>query len=779
MNKKIIAAVVFSVLLLAIALPAVFSFDNGPVVIHFSLEDQTGDIKVLAGIVRYSIEVNSFTGGQILTSLSIQNLDTGEISEVFSNVWLDSDKSNIGSINVSPGRWVAIIYLEDDQGKANVFEHPFEVFEDAYGNYKIIEIIPDPVLVDLDDEMKTVTVRVQNQLGVPRTAHIGWRWLENEDWITQEVEFGPLEIKEVVFNIAPEIEGQKRTAIFAVNPLDIPPGHDIEKKLDFILNYPDLETVEIFVKEIQENSIVVDYLIRNFVPDGLDYPVITDFRYGIDGQVIGTVSAVSLSSNEQKRINGIVLPVSNPRSVKPFGEINYSYDKPFKPKDLRELTDNNFHELSPLDLTKKLDLYAVSLTGGSYRCGEKVFVTAVVGQNKGSPHLEGMVEVVLRDSDTGEVLDSARVAMQPGEERAVSFSFQLPFSRSTSPRTMNIEAEINPPPREYEEIDTEYNNNNVAKNRIIILPEFDFKPKCSPDTQEAIVGYKDWVRSYPCGVDEDGNIIFCYEVVDGITGIGRDTGERFGPNVFYERITVKAFRSDGQQFTPPDIDVTVKAGMGFSMYLKTEYENELYPDYDWGLQEQYDIKHVYAEFPDVDGKVVMVPELPIPQQSNTWFFPRVEITRGQGDMGMLKRYETLEPLNVNPDTHIDGGNVHYTSFYSPDGEYPFTITGYHAGVPSMIHYYLASPFSGGTWLTLEEFEPRLNFCLDIVANVLGSPFDDYVFRRIDPHNPFPQDGRKGWNWQGYEYIIDNIKDWWASYGEKDGHVANFRWTFEY
>jgi hypothetical protein len=45
LNKKIVAAVVFSVLLLAIALPAVFSFDNGPVVIYFSLEDQTEILK--------------------------------------------------------------------------------------------------------------------------------------------------------------------------------------------------------------------------------------------------------------------------------------------------------------------------------------------------------------------------------------------------------------------------------------------------------------------------------------------------------------------------------------------------------------------------------------------------------------------------------------------------------------------------------------------------------------------------------------------------------------
>lgn len=779
MKKKIVTATAFFFLLLGVALPAVFSFDNGPVVNYFSLDNQVEDIKVLAGQVRYELEVVSSNEGQVLTTFSIQNTDTGVISEIFGSVWLDSYFPNKSIINVTPGNWVAIVQMEDRDGRTNVFEQPFEVFEDTFGDYSIIEITPDPVLVEIGDGQKKVTVHVQNRLGTERIAHIGWKWAEDKDWNTQEVEFGPLEIREVVFNIIPEIEGPKKTAVFAINPLDIPPGHEIEKEVDFILNYPDLETVEIFVRDRQDGHVVVDYLIRNSVTAGLDYPVLTNFRYGVDGNIIGTVDNIALASNEEKRIRNIVLPVANPRSVSPFGEINYKYDKPFKPEELRRLTKNNFYQMEPLDLTKELDLYAVSLTGGSYRSREMVTATAVVGQNEGSSHLEGQVEVVLRDRDTGEILDSKRITMQPGEERSVSFTFQVPHNNKTSPQTMNIEAEINPPPREYEEIDTEYSNNNVARSRIIILPQFDFKPTCPSDTMEAIVGYKDWVRSYPCGVDDDGNIIYCYEVVDGVTGIGRDTGERFAPNVFYERLSVESFRVDGQQFTPPNVDVTVKAGMGFSMYLKTEYENELYPDYDWGLQERYDVRRVYAEFPDLEGGVFLVPANFLPQKENTWYFPRVEITRGQGDMGMLKRFETLEPLNVDDKTHIDGGNVHYTSFYYPDGEYPFSITGYQGGVTSIKHWYLASPYSSGTWRTLEEFEPRLDFCIDVIVDVLGSPHDDYIFRRVDPHNPFPYDGRKGWNWQGYEYIFDDIKTWWATYGKKDGHVTTHKWTFEY
>lgn len=779
MNKKIVTAVLFSVLLLLITLPAVFSFDSGPMVAYFSLDKQTEDIKVLAGDVKYELQVASYNEGQVKTTFSLQNMETGYVSEVFADTWLDSYIANKSIIDVVPGQWLAIIRMEDNEGRVTIFEQPFEVFEDIYGDYRILEIIPDPVLVEVDDEIKTVTVRVQNLLGVARTAQLGWRWMGDENWTTKEINLGTLETKEVVFNIAPDIEGQKRTGVFAINPLDIPPGHEIEKEVDFILNYPDLETVKIFIKDRQDGQIIVDYLVKNFVVDGLDYPVNTDFRYGIDGRVIGTVASIELDSNEEKRIKGIILPINNPRSVSPFGEINYSYDKPFKPKKLRELTFNNFYKLEPLDLTKQLDLYAVSLTGGSYRGGEMVSVTAMVGQNKSSPYLEGQVEVVLRNSDTEAILDSRRVTMQPGEERAVSFTFQIPRSKSTSPKTMTIEAEINPSPREYEEIDTEYSNNNIARSKIIILPQFDFKPACPPDTQKAIVGYKDWVREYRCGTSANGSPIYCDEVVDGVTGIGRDTGARFNPNVFMERITVEAYGMDGTAITPPNHGAIVKAGMGFAVQLKTKYENELYPNYDWGLQKRYDIKRVYAEFPDVENKVYMVPRDFPPRKENTWYFPRVEITRGQGDMGMLRRYETLNPLNVDPDTHIDGGNVHYTSFYYPDGEYPFSITGYQGGVTSIKRWYLPSPLSSGSWHTLAEFEPRLNFCIDIVATVSGSPHDDYIFRRVDPHNPFPYNGRKGWNWQGYEYIFNDIKNWWATYDKEDGHVATHRWTFEY
>jgi hypothetical protein len=95
------------------------------------------------------------------------------------------------------------------------------------------------------------------------------------------------------------------------------------------------------------------------------------------------------------------------------------------------------------------------------------------------------------------------------------------------------------------------------------------------------------------------------------------------------------------------------------------------------------------------------------------------------------------------DKLLNGGNKWYLDFEQKDGPYQFSVVVPDVGVNS------------------------LNVCskgeVDVEGSFIGDPKgnDDFVFRSVDPTNPFPSG--KGWNWSGFESVISSIKDWWTNW----------------
>jgi hypothetical protein len=218
--------------------------------------------------------------------------------------------------------------------------------------------------------------------------------------------------------------------------------------------------------------------------------------------------------------------------------------------------------------------------------------------------------------------------------------------------------------------------------------------------------------------------------------------------------------------TPEYQPATVKAGMGFAYKLKTEYHNSNPHN-----GSKHDFSKIIAEFDtekDQGGTIILpsvelVPKQAPPVSSNIWQFPRAKIERGQKDIEAIEYIHTLDSLEVDESRYVDGQNKYYTSFYQKDGEYPFVVKGEGAGVNYITH----TDIHGNT--TVTPVSPRLATCIDQTYNIQGSPHDDYIYRRVDPNNPYPQHLRPGWDWLGHEGYFDKLVPWYNSNGKENAN----------
>lgn len=715
----------------------------------------------------YQIEILAHTeDGQAKVNMYLINKETGDESIVFAEQWLENGKMNAGFLEIAKGEWILKVVLEDSDGRKTSYEHTVIVTDKEYSGFEIIEVIPNPIYVTQQEQSAEIKVTIENKLARSRTATVAWRWADETVWRElTEVHFGSIYSPEgkqtITFTIPKELKGDyKRALIVSVNPeIDVPDRKDMEKSVEMIERTVDLEAKHIYLKGISNNQAVVGFVFFHNDKYGSNSDVTTDYRYGVNGTQYGSGN-FTLSAGELRTIDDVTLTLpENVHNAVVYSQINPTKTKPSVEYDF----DNNMSKLQ-LNSTKTINLYAKSISGGIYRQGDTILTEVVVGHSEGSITLSGPVLVVLRKD--GEEIASREVFLYPGEERSVLFEWVAPKHPDNLIMEVELEAEINPIPRRYEEVTYD---DNVVKTRVILIPTFNLELGCPPHgtVNYVVSGKADRVCCPP--PDDEGECWVC------------------GPDYYYEGFTV--------YLTPPSKE-KVKAGMGFSFEVKTQYYNEFgrkvyydeynpkYGEYEpnkpWDNQayypkgNKYDFRRVEAEFPDA-GIVEMVPEdspYTYPTRSNTWYLPRALIQRGQGDLEMIEYLKRLTPIpNLNDETHVDGGNAYYTSFYAPDGEYPYIVYGYEGGVDRIVYYHIPDPKSPGAYIIDSEFSPRLKFCVEDSVTIEGSPHDDYVYRRIDPNNPFPVGGQHGWNWAGQVHTISNIADWWTNYGRGNYNIG--------
>lgn len=742
-----------------------------PEILHFSYGGKSVNPLLLevdeqSIVDDFELEIFAHTEDQqAKVDMHITNKDTGDESVIFAEQWLQNGQINRGSLELAKGEWLMKISLIDSSGKKSSHEYTIIVTDKDYTGFEIIEVDPVPLYVTQKEDSGVVTVTVENKLNRGRSAIVAWRWADEDEWRDEiEVEFGSVYgfdgKQTMTFTIPKEFEIGSRDFIVSVNPhTDVADRGKMDKFVQMIEKMADLEVESMIFKGQSGSQINVEFIFKHNDQYGSVEDITTDYIYGINGTQTGSGS-FTLVPAEIRTISNVKLPVpTNATKIEVFGNINPSHTKPSAEYDF----DNNIKILQ-IDFTKTINLYAKYISGGIFRQGDQVHTEVIVGHSEDSIILSGPVEVVLRKD--GQEIASREIYLDPGEERTIFFEWQAPRDPDNRRIEVELEAEINPQPRKYEE--TTYDD-NIVRSRVTLIPTFNTDLLCPPNAtvQTALSGLEDRVCCPP--PEEEGPCWVC------------------GPDRYYEGFTVS--------LSPPSKE-KVKAGMGFSFEVETKYFNEYgrkayydeynpkYGEYEsnrpydgqayYPKGEKYDFRRVVAEFPDLDKSELVPLDSPFsyPTKENKWYLPRALIKRGQGDMEMIEYIETLSPIkNVNDETHIDGGNVNYTSLYMPDGLYPYNVYGLKGGVDRIVHYEIPDPYSPGSYVIHSEFEPRLKFCLEDSVTIEGSPHDDYIVRRIDPNVPFPQGGRHGWNWAGYVHTIENIADWWSNYGRGNYNIG--------
>lgn len=727
LNKRHLL-IVQIVLLVFITIPINgIAAEKKPIIHLLTLNNSSvSPVKANPGKITYSVLVESFSQkGKAKVNFYIVNTKTNERITVFKDQWL-KNQMNTGSFNIEAGIWEATVTAVDEDGnEAPPVILVLEVGDVEKDKVQIISVNPDPILVESDNSTVNVKVTYRNTSAAPIDINGGWRWKDETKWQgVKKITIPPANVNggdiEVVFQIPINLkQGSSREIVFTAYSQKL--DDETNKTLMVQLNLPDLRVNKIVVKGINESNILVDIEVEQVGLIGRKDTIHTTVVYGFGSQVTGEQS-VSLAPGQSKWITGVSFPKQVPLTV--FAEINPTRTQPAKEVDIR----NNKKFLIINYMESGTNFYTSFVSGGTYHQGDEITTLVKVG-NIPNSIMEQPVDVVLRHGSTQ--LGRQQVHLRPGEEKVIYFKW-TPEVKSPSAVEYEIEAEINPEPRKQEEITYE---DNIAKNTLKLLPNFLGK-FCTPDSNNtsAASGY---YEELSC--DEDGS---CFIIV----------------KEYREQVSIKQTESIPQK---------VKAGMGFTFEVNTSYYNEN------PHQEGYtkkDFQKVYADFPEKD-EIELIAEKEVPNSSNKWIPPRAKIARGQGDLELVEYIHTKEALKLDPTKFVDGKNKHYTSFYLKDGDYSYRVYGEGAG----IDYTTYTDVDGIT--TIIPGSPKLSFCNDRKVKIEGSPHDDYVIRRIDPNNPFPQSDRHGWNWKGKTNEIDQSKDWWNTMG-KSSNPYESKWILK-
>ncbi|MDT3417170.1 hypothetical protein QO009_003065 [Brevibacillus aydinogluensis] len=688
------------------------------------------------GQVSYSLIVESFSKNQkALVTLTVKNTETQEVTTVFENQWLET-KTNTGTMELQKGTYVVTLTASDEEGRA-AEPYSVTVIVGADTDFLISKVEPNPVLIKKAQESKEIAVTLANLSPSPKATTVGWRWkgestLQSEMNVTLPGRYENNGQSTITFPIVIDMKGQMTRDIEIV----LNPNHDpVEKTYDNNVivvpvqyDWPDLRLNGPRLVSFTDDKMTIDFPVEQVALPGRTITLLTKLEYGHGEGTnkIGEITNISLAVGEQKDIT-----VTLPRHEVAYGHINPKRDAPSQ----ENYWENNYKAIA-LDFTKTLNLYVKSITGGTYRQGEKITTVVTVGSIPDTV-MNDSVDLVLRFN--GKEVGRQQVHINPGEERFIPFTWTAPVTGAIKPTEYVLEAEINPTPRKLEEITYD---DNIARTRVILLPE---------DIQGSTCDRNQEVTSAISGK---------YEYYCNCTPIGCS----ICVGNYYESAVLKQKGPD---------PATVKAGMGFAATFETEYFND--NPHNGSKHDFTNLTGVFDDEKKILPDVKLVPKYePINRSNNTWAFPRARIKRGQGDIEMIEYLPTLEELSIDPDQFVDGGNKYYTSFYQKDGTYNYAVTAQGAGVEQITY----TDITGKTWVT-NTVQPRLKSCVDNSYNVEGSPHDDYIIRRVDPNIPFPQNGSRGWDWREHEYIFRALSPWWNTYGEESPNgLPEQEWKME-
>lgn len=386
--------------------------------------------------------------------------------------------------------------------------------------------------------------------------------------------------------------------------------------------------------------------------------------------------------------------------------------------------------------TSDLDLYVSDCRGGVFKSGETVALTAIAGSTKESTRtVTDTVEFIIN----GVTEVQYQVTLAPGDRVPVTYNWTAPSGDWDGEMRVVINRDMNPAEITYA--------NNVCISQLRVREQattISCLPGWTDNSAPYCIGGNCW--SWACNCDEYGCDCCCACTT---------TTHNETLNLTINNLT-------------PD---TVKAGMGFTFTVDTEYECESCKhdsacggdceageDVDCPSDPSGGATEVVAFFPEgavgVDDigntfyssngyvGIRMVPQKARGSHTNTWTLPRVVIV--PSNIRAADRGEDIKYVDDNyvlQEGEFDGGHKHYTPFPTKDGPYSFVVAAWGG--------------SGGD---------NLVDCQQATVTIQGSPYDDYVVRRVDPHNPFP--AGTGWNWVGYvdQFFTDDVKRFWDTWG---------------
>lgn len=301
----------------------------------------------------------------------------------------------------------------------------------------------------------------------------------------------------------------------------------------------------------------------------------------------------------------------------------------------------------------------------------------------------------------GDRVGAQNVTLKEGESKTISFDWSLK-------RSGQIEAEINPIPRKYD------NSKDVKKtnfkNNKLDTPIYTSSHQVSLCSRP---GEKASIHAVVRTINDKGTKDNLYEYLTGeIINLSRKT---------------------------------LRSGYGFSYEVKTTYSNEDPKSSATGPKNTdsfFPTMTKHLQYPKVDdGYKVQMEKTKNSVSESVWSLPMTYVEKFSGNV-FDKDYKNHPAYNPK-EIILNGGRKWYTSFDQKDGKYAFNIKSYNAGVN------------------------KLNLCLTGEVMIEGSFIgnkkgeDDFIRRSVNPSNPFPD--KVGWNWQGKETMLTSLNNWWTNW----------------
>lgn len=179
----------------------------------------------------------------------------------------------------------------------------------------------------------------------------------------------------------------------------------------------------------------------------------------------------------------------------------------------------------------------------------------------------------------------------------------------------------------------------------------------------------------------------------------------------------------------PSYPSKIRAGYGFSFESYSLYIDEA---------SQYSgPKKTMATFEGMDvnyvDKIVKMEKTqstgPSYNELSKWELPIMYVEKYSGNLF----YDVNHPKRDQADELLNGGRKWYTNFLEKD---------------KLLHYKVVSSQAG---------KNNLSSCNTYVVEIKGSPYDDYVRRDVHPSKPFVDPKGKGFNWDGKDSSITDLK----------------------